>query len=157
MAKWEVPALIFEILAADSGRAEPPGAKLDYNFQVRPILADRCFVCHGPDEKKRQADLRLDQAESAYAGDVIAPGHPEKSLVIQRITADGKKRMPPEKSKLRLSKEEIATIRRWIAEGAEYKPHWALTPPADKVPLPAGPESHPPGAPLDHFILSRPR
>ncbi|MFL5340981.1 MAG: DUF1553 domain-containing protein [Gemmataceae bacterium] len=148
-----LPALLALSVAA-AARSEPPG-KLDYNFQVRPILADRCFVCHGPDEKKRQADLRLDQAESAYEGGVIVRGKPDESLVVQRITAAGKKRMPPEKSNLKLSGDEIQTIRRWIAEGAEYKPHWALSPPADVVPLPAVSNPNWPAQPLDRFVLAR--
>ena len=159
MLKWTFlhtfcPTLL-TLLAAVAAHAEPPAGKLDYNFDIRPILADRCFICHGPDEKKRQADLRLDQAESAHAGDVIVPGQPDRSLVIQRITAVGKKRMPPEKSNLHLSNDEIQIIRRWIAEGAEYKPHWALLPPADVVPVPVVANSAWPSQPLDRFILAR--
>src|SRR5439155_24394644 len=100
-------------LAPAALRGAPPAGKVDYNFRVRPILADRCFVCHGPDEKKRKADLRLDQAQSAYAL-AIVPGKPDDSELVQRITASGKKRMPPEKSNLHLSADEIALLKRWI-------------------------------------------
>src|SRR5947208_575571 len=121
-----LPTLIlFAVLGlVPAARAVSPSSargKVDYNFQVRPILADRCFVCHGPDEKKRKAELRLDQAESAYAL-AIVPRKPDDSELVQRITASGKKRMPPEKSNLHLNADEIALLKRWIAEGAEYKP-----------------------------------
>src|SRR5438128_6896183 len=96
--------------------AKPPPGKLDYNFHVRPILADRCFVCHGPDEKNRKAKLRLDLAEVAFARQAVVPGKPEESEVMERITADGSRRMPPRKSNLTLSKDEIEVLRRWIAE-----------------------------------------
>src|SRR4051812_2015454 len=135
------------------GAAAAPPEKVDYNFQVRPLLADRCFVCHGPDEKKRKADLRLDVAESARR--VLVPGKPEESEVVHRITATGKDRMPPAKSNLSLSRGEIDLIRRWVAQGAEYKPHWAFLPLPEAVPLPAVSDRRWPGTVLDHFILAR--
>src|SRR5437764_479424 len=151
-----VPLLAAACLAVTvpSPAAPPPGEKVDYNFQVRPILADRCFVCHGPDEKKRKADLRLDQADSAYAL-AIVPGKPDESELVQRITAGGKKRMPPEKSNLHLSADEIQILKRWIAEGAEYKPHWAFLPPPAVVPVPAVSDPRWPAGTLDHFVLAR--
>src|SRR5881394_1221540 len=91
-----VPLLAAACLAVTvpSPAAPPPGEKVDYNFQVRPILADRCFVCHGPDEKARKAKLRLDLADSAFAiRDVqtgkraVVPKHPEQSELYRRITA----------------------------------------------------------------------
>jgi len=136
--------------------AAPPTAKVDYNFQIRPLLADRCFPCHGPDEKKRKAKLRLDLSEVAIARKAIVPGKPDESGVIARITAsDPGERMPPSKSNLALSPDEIALIRRWIAEGAEYKPHWAFLPLPDHVPVPAVTDSKWPAGPLDHFVLAR--
>src|SRR5437588_7900935 len=109
---------------------------VDFNFQVRPILADRCFKCHGPDEKARKAKLRLDAAESAYAirdqktgTRAIVPGHPEKSELYLRITSsDDDTRMPPPQSKLNLAAGEKDVLRRWITQGAQYKPHWAFIP-----------------------------
>ena len=89
-----------------------------------PILADRCFLCHGPDAGKRKADLRLDVPESAYKVAVV-PGKPAESELMRRITASDHTRMPPKKSNLAVTKEEIELLRRWIAEGAEYKKHWA--------------------------------
>ena len=128
--------------------------KLDFNFAIRPILADRCFICHGPDKQNRKADLRLDIAESAY--DVaIVPGKPAASELIRRITAHDDKRMPPAKSNLTLSMEEIERLRRWIAEGAEYKKHWAFLPLPARVPVPAVSDGAWPRNPLDNFILAR--
>ncbi|HJT79286.1 MAG TPA: DUF1553 domain-containing protein, partial [Gemmataceae bacterium] len=121
----------------------------------RPILADRCFLCHGHDEKARKAKLRLDVAEVAYARHAIVPGKPEESLVIERITAEGGRRMPPPKSHLSLSKDEIDLIRRWIAQGAEYKPHWAFIPLPDAVPVPPVADAKWPANPIDHFVLAR--
>src|SRR3569832_226616 len=108
--------------------------KVDFNFQVRPILADRCFKCHGPDAKARKAKLRLDLAESAFAGRdpqkprrAIVPSHPEQSELVRRITtADEDDRMPPAASNLTLSEEEKDVLQKWIAQGAEYQPHWAF-------------------------------
>lgn len=139
---------------ADAG---PPAAgKVDYNFHIRPLLADRCFVCHGPDANKRKAKLRLDLPESAFGKGVLVPGKPDESPVVQRITAaDVHERMPPAKSNLTLNQDEIALIRRWIAEGAEYKPHWAFLPLPDSVPLPPVSDPRWPAGPPDHFILAR--
>jgi hypothetical protein len=143
------------LAAAGSAAGPPVEGKIDYNFHIRPLLSDRCFVCHGPDEKKRKADLRLDLPEAAHAGGVIVPGKPEDSLLIERITAADTQRMPPRKSNLSLSQDEIGLLRRWIAEGAEYKPHWAFLPLPDAVPVPAVADCAWPAGPLDHFIRAR--
>jgi len=141
-------------LATHAAAAPPAPAKVDYNFQVRPLLADRCFVCHGPDEKKRKAKLRLD--DPAVARRVLAPGKPDESELVRRITtADPAERMPPRKSNLTLNNEEIDLLRRWVAEGAEYKPHWAFLPPPDVVPLPSVADGKWPAGPLDRFVLAR--
>ncbi|HMI67789.1 MAG TPA: PSD1 and planctomycete cytochrome C domain-containing protein, partial [Cyclobacteriaceae bacterium] len=109
---------------------------IDYNFHVRPILSDRCFKCHGQDAKQRKADLRLDIAEDAYAalkknpGFAIVPGHPHQSEMYLRISStDTSFVMPPPSSNLSLTAEEVDLIRKWIEQGAKYKPHWALIPP----------------------------
>src|SRR5262245_6047095 len=108
--------------------------KVDFNFQIRPLLSDRCFPCHGPDEKSRMAKLRLDSKETALkalSGEmfVIKPGDPSKSEVIRRLTStDPAQKMPPPWSNLAVSPEEIALIRRWIEQGAEFKPHWSFIP-----------------------------
>jgi hypothetical protein len=110
--------------------------KLRFNRDIRPILSDKCFHCHGPDSKKREADLRLDDRAAAIKDGHILPGRPEKSLILDRIlTSDPDELMPPPKSKLgRLTDAETEILRRWIREGAEYEAHWSFLP----VPVPEG-------------------
>ncbi|MGB8170798.1 MAG: DUF1553 domain-containing protein [Chthoniobacteraceae bacterium] len=112
--------------------AAAPAAPLKFNRDIRPILSDKCFFCHGPDPKKRDSGLRLDVREEAvklrdgiYP---IVPGKPEESDLIVRVcSGDKDEQMPPPKSKLTpLTKAEIATLRQWIAEGATYEKHWAF-------------------------------
>ncbi len=134
---------------------EKPTTKLDYNQHIRPILADRCFICHGPDENKRKGKLRLDRRDSATTRRAIVPGNPDESLVVQRITGDDDQRMPPHKSNLSLSQAEIETLRRWIAEGAEYQPHWAFMPLPDTVQVPSVSPAHWPVQPIDNFVAAR--
>ena len=109
--------------------------KVDYNFHVKPILTDRCYECHGPDENARKADLRLDLEEGAF-GDLggghypIVAGKPEESELIWRIYAeDEDDRMPPPESRHSLTLSEKDTLRKWIEQGAEWKEHWAFEPP----------------------------
>ncbi|HZU37153.1 MAG TPA: DUF1549 domain-containing protein, partial [Gemmataceae bacterium] len=143
---------IFGVLAP-AATAGPP--KVDYNFQIRPLLADRCYACHGPDAHQRKAHLRLDMAASVKEKGVIVPGKPEQSEVYRRISAHDRDQMPPRKSNLRLNKDEIELIRRWIAEGAEFKPHWAFVPLPDHVRVPAVANKHWPTNPIDNFVLAR--
>ncbi|MEM6840840.1 MAG: DUF1553 domain-containing protein [Bacteroidota bacterium] len=109
--------------------------KVDYNYHVKPILSDRCFACHGQDNNTREADLRLDTEEGAYmalsSGEkAFVPGSWSKSHALQRILSDDPEIvMPPPESNLSLTDEEIATIAKWVEQGAEYKPHWAFIPP----------------------------
>ncbi len=117
-----------------SNRAAESTQKVDFNFEVRPVLADHCFKCHGPDARARKAKLRLDLAENAYAvrdsttgKRAVVPGYPERSELYRRITAaDPEQRMPPVSSKLSLTSAEKDLLRRWVAQGAEYRPHWAF-------------------------------
>lgn len=110
---------------------------VDFNFHVRPILSDRCFKCHGPDANKREANLRLDTEEGAFAAlkddpshHVIVAGDPMASALYTRIiNTDTSEMMPPPSSNLSLSKREIEIIKKWIAQGAKYKKHWAFIPP----------------------------
>ena len=114
------------LLPGVSGAVEK---KIDFNRDVRPILSDKCFQCHGPDEETRKADLRLDQRVSALAEQAIVPASPETSEVIARlITDDPDEIMPPPKVKKPVSAEEAEILRQWIAEGAEYKGHWSFEP-----------------------------
>ncbi|MDE2833178.1 MAG: PSD1 and planctomycete cytochrome C domain-containing protein [Bacteroidota bacterium] len=107
---------------------------VDFNFHIRPILSNSCYVCHGPDISTREADLRLDTFEGATArregGPAIVPGNPYRSLLIDRISDDDPDvRMPPAQTNKRLTQYEIALLSKWIDQGAEYKTHWALIPP----------------------------
>ena len=113
------------------GAAEP----LDYNRDIRPILSDKCFKCHGPDAAAREAKLRLDVRAEALAerrsGAIpIVPGKPDLSEVVQRIESRfANERMSPADSNVTLVAAEITTLRRWIAEGAEHRPHWSFSTP----------------------------
>ena len=105
--------------------------KVDYNFHIRPILADNCFACHGPDANERKADLRLDTEEGAFAAlkdapgqFALVPGQPAQSEVYLRVShTDSSELMPPPESNLSLSDRDIAMIEKWIEQGAEYKKH----------------------------------
>lgn len=133
--------------------------KLDYNRDVRPILSNKCFRCHGFDDKNRAAGLRLDMAEGALAerdgAAAIVPHAPEKSLLVERIeTSDVDLKMPPPESPQQLTEQEIALLKQWIREGAEYQPHWAFAP-LSKPEIPLSivtPVDTVPGSPLDGFI-----
>jgi Protein of unknown function (DUF1553)/Protein of unknown function (DUF1549)/Planctomycete cytochrome C/Concanavalin A-like lectin/glucanases superfamily len=144
-------ALLEHVCGAEPGR-------LQYNRDVRPILADKCFSCHGPDANARKADLRLDLRESAVAehdgGRPIVPGRADQSQIVSRIqSADDDEKMPPSKSNLRLSAVEIDVLRRWIAEGAEYQPHWSFIPPK-AGPVPDVRNAKWPRNEIDHFVLA---
>ncbi len=136
--------------------------RVSYNFDVRPILSDKCMTCHGPDANKREAGLRLDVAEDAYkalaenpAFHAIVPGKPELSEAYLRIiSSDTSKLMPPKSSNLKLSDYEIAIIKKWISQGARYEKHWAFVPPV-KSPIPQVSDNSWPKNPIDYFILAR--
>lgn len=109
--------------------------KPDFNRDVRPILADKCFSCHGPDQKHREAELRLDAEDSARPDGIIVPGHSEKSRMIERIlTSDPETHMPPAKTGKTLSEKEVQVLRNWIDTGAEFAPHWAYVAPKESSP-----------------------
>ena len=134
-------------------------AAVDYNRAVRPILSNNCLKCHGPDEAERKAGLRLDVRDSALAAvdggrNVLVPGKPEESALIARIEAMDGDVMPPEESGKKLTQAEKDVLRRWIAEGAEYREHWAFTPPR-RPPLPDVKDGSWPRNPVDRFILAR--
>ncbi|WP_442505586.1 DUF1553 domain-containing protein [Novipirellula sp. SH528] len=132
---------------------------LEYNRDIRPILAEYCFACHGLDGSSREADLRLDARELAIDAGAIQPGDPEASELIARVMSDDADMvMPPPASKKSLSSEERETLRRWVAEGAEYQDHWALIPPT-KVPPPQIDADRPDANwcknEIDQFVLAR--
>jgi mono/diheme cytochrome c family protein len=134
--------------------------KVDFNREVRPILAKNCFACHGSDEGTRAKELRLDLRDDAIKplkdGEAaIVPGDPDNSALILRITEeDDTLRMPPKKAGDRLSKPEIAILERWIAQGAEYAEHWAFVAPI-KRPLPVVKNGSWPRYGIDRWILAR--
>ncbi len=131
----------------------------DFNRDVRPILSAKCFACHGPDEGQREADLRLDERESAlmdrggYA--VITPGNPDESELVQRIISDDPDlRMPPADAGEALAEAEIERLRAWIAQGADYAKHWAFIAP-QRRPLPTVRRREWARSPVDLFILKK--
>src|SRR5437868_12428425 len=152
------PAILFACLswfaASQSSIAEthPP---VSYDRDIRPILSDKCYRCHGPDAKARQAKLRLDTREG-LASKVILAGKPDKSELVTRIFSDDDDvRMPPPDSKLSLTAEQKELLRRWISEGATFTEHWAFQPLPDKVAVPAVRDESWPRQPVDHFVLAR--
>lgn len=137
--------------------------QVSYNFDIRPVLSDKCFKCHGPDPNHREAHLRLDMAESAYAelsdnkgAFAIVPGHPDKSELIKRVrSVDPGYLMPPPDAHLgALTDHETQLFEKWIAQGAKYERHWAFTSPV-KAPLPKAGDSKWPKNEIDYFILDK--
>ena len=128
---------------------------LDFNRDIRPILSENCFYCHGQDGNKRQAELRLDQRDAAINAGAIVPTDAAASALMQRINADNPDElMPPAKSNRRLSAEQKAMLERWITEGAIFQNHWAFETPA----RPLEPEINMPGwvrNPIDRFVLHK--
>ena len=138
---------------------ETPQAPVNYNLDIRPILADNCYACHGPDAKSRQANLRLDTKAGAFSEPsgypVIVPGKPEESeLHIRVISNDDNYRMPPAGFNKTLTPEEIDVITQWILEGAKWEEHWAFTTPTRPRP-PDVKNGDWVRNPIDAFILSR--
>lgn len=136
---------------------------ISYNFQVRPILSDKCFKCHGPDANKRQAGLRLDIASEAYKAlkehpraHAIVPGKPELSELWLRVSSpDTSYQMPPADSHLPvLNETELSIIKKWIEQGAKYEPHWAFVAPVKPV-LPQVKNTAWPKNEIDYFVLQR--
>ena len=147
-------ALVILSLLTASALAAPP-ARVSYNHDVRPILASKCFACHGPDEDKREGDLRLDVRGEAVK-EAIKPGKPDGSELITRISSHDKDEvMPPPSSPKPMTSNEREVLRRWIAEGAEYEEHWAFQPiRSPLVPRTADPQS-PSVHPIDAFIREK--
>jgi hypothetical protein len=136
---WLVLAVGVLFASAGPARAEAvPGPQpLEFNRDIRPILSENCFYCHGQDGQKREADLRLDDLQAAIDSGAIVPGDPGASTILERIhSTDPDVLMPPPDSNRRLSEDQKKLLDRWIKEGADYEPHWAFTPPK----RPAAPE-----------------
>jgi hypothetical protein len=151
LAKWCTPAV------ADD--APPTTRPVEFNRDVRPILSEKCFACHGPDEKARQGELRLDDRASALADRggyaAIVPGNAEASAVLARVLSDDPdERMPPASTNKRLTEREVDVLRTWVDLGAEYQRHWAFEPlrwPA----VPTMPAGHSFANPIDAFVARR--
>ena len=153
---WSGAALLLAVCAGALRSADDP---VDFQRQIRPILADHCFECHGPDARARQADLRLDVRAAAVSevgeGDTraIVAGKPKESELLRRITtSDEGAVMPPPERKNPLTPEQAALLERWIAEGAPYSEHWAFGPPSRPV-LPAADDAT--AHPIDAFVAAR--
>ncbi len=136
---------------------------VSYNFNIRPILSDKCYKCHGPDASKRQAGLRLDKPESAFKAlrdnpnaHVLVPGLPEMSELFRRVsTNDTSEMMPPANSNLkRLTPHEVELVKKWIKQGAKYEKHWAFVSPKS-WPVPDVKDKEWPKNPIDNFILHK--
>lgn len=147
-------------LAGAEEQGAEQAAPIDFNRDIRPLLSDRCYQCHGPEEKSREAGLRLDRKEVAFGEldsgyTAIVPGDLKKSELYFRITTDDPDmRMPPADSGKSLSEDEIDLMRRWIEQGAPWREHWAFIPP-QRVDNPAVNDNTWPANFIDHFILSR--
>ena len=131
--------------------AEEP---VDFNRDIRPILAENCFYCHGQDSNKRQAELRLDIRELALQSSAFVPGQAADSSLIARIhSTDAESQMPPPKSNRKLSIDQKKLLAKWIDQGAAYSNHWAFIAPV-RPELPRVSKSDWPRTPVDHFVLS---
>ena len=138
-----------------SGSAIRADGKLQFNRDIRPILAENCFACHGTDSAARKAKLRLDDRAAAIDKEAIVPGKPDESKLVERLFLpdDEKKRMPPPSSHKELKPQQKAMLKQWVAEGAEYQPHWAFI--APKVAgVPAVKTAGWARTPIDHFVLA---
>src|SRR5262249_830600 len=135
-------------------------AKVDFDRQVRPILSENCYACHGPDEKARKAKLRLDTKAGAFAslrggGFVIVPGSTASSELLNRVSsANADERMPPAKTGKKLTRQQIALLRQWINEGAKGLDHWAFAPPR-RLALPQLADAGWARNGIDHFIRAK--
>ena len=151
------------VIVAACGRRAPEVAGVpevvDFNFHVKPILSDRCFKCHGPDERARKASLRLDIKDRAF-GELpsghraIVPGSLRRSALVGRIlSTDPKVMMPAPESNLALTDYEKAVLVRWVEQGADWKPHWSLIPPR-KPAVPSVRQTAWPRGDIDRFVLA---
>jgi len=162
-----VLAILYIVQACNSSSGIQTGEEripdsISYNFHVRPILSDKCFICHGPDANKREASLRLDIAEEAYKAlkdnpsvHALVPFKPQASEVFLRISStDSTQIMPPKSSNLKLTTREIAVIEKWIKQGAKYEQHWAFTPPKSPA-MPQVENKAWAKNEIDYFVLDR--
>jgi hypothetical protein len=159
--KQVVLALATLTLLASSAAGAEPAVKqpVDFNRDIRPILSDKCFHCHGPDESNREADLRLDSLEGLTADlgghSAVVPGNVKASALVARIThADPEERMPPADSGRSLTPQQVELISSWVQQGAVWKKHWSFISPARTQPPKVAKEGWAVN-PIDHFVLAR--
>jgi len=146
-----VPLLSFLIAAASVAAVQA----IEYNRDVRPILVQSCFACHGPDSAARQADLRLDLRDAAVEAGAIEPGKPDESELIRRVfSTDADEVMPPPDHQHQLTAEQKELLRRWVAAGAEYQSHWSFIAPR-RPPVPAVKSGAWVRNPIDAFVLAQ--
>lgn len=139
--------------------AAPQTAGIDFNRDIRPILSENCFACHGPDTENNKAGLRLDTFEHATAvhsnkGRAIVPGKPEDSLAVRKIL-DRERPMPPRETGKSVSTQQLAVLRAWISSGAKFEPHWAFRPLPASVNVPAVGQAAWCRDDIDRFVLAR--
>lgn len=149
--KLAAACLLVMALIAPSAQA----AEIRFNRDIRPILSDNCFACHGPDSSNRKAKLRLDLRENAIEKEAIVPGDLEKSELVKRVlTSDPDDLMPPPESHKTLSDAEKDLLKNWVAQGAEYEPHWAYIKPV-RADAPKTQNKRWIRTPVDAFILAQ--
>lgn len=154
--------LVLPILFASLQRTDAQeDESVQFNRDVRPILSNNCFACHGFDNKTREAGLRLDLRQDALSeldsgdGHAIVPGNPEQSILLERILSkDSSTRMPPEDSEKSLTPAQVETIRKWIEQGAKYEQHWAFEPPKSAKQPAVSNKSWPKNL-IDYFVLAK--
>ncbi len=140
--------------------ADTKDEPVSFNRDIRPILSDVCFQCHGPDAKERKGDLRLDNDEKLFAErdghHIVVAGNPAKSELFRRLSStDDEERMPPPSSGKKLTPQQIETVRRWIEQGAKYQGHWAFIPPTrPRLPV-LSTQYSVLNTPIDRFVLAR--
>lgn len=150
-----VPLLFATALPAQEHAGKP--VAVDFNRDIRPILSDKCFRCHGPDDSKREASLRLDSSDGLQADlggyAAVVPGDLNESVLVSKIThSDPDQRMPPADSGRSLTQHEIDLISTWIQQGAVWQKHWSFIPPV-RPELPKIEAENWPKNPIDWFVL----
>ena len=159
-AKLIAGGFVVAIALRAASAADGPAPAIDYDRQIRPILSNTCFKCHGPDAEERESGLRLDIRDEALkpadsGKRAIVPGKPEASRLIERVfSTDPGEMMPPPETNKKITAAEKDLLRRWIAEGAKYAEHWSFRPPRRPA-IPAVKNADWPKNAVDRFILAR--
>ena len=152
-----VPLLV-SLFALPSQAAPPTKGKLQFNRDIQPILADKCFHCHGPDKKNRKGDLRLDTKAGLFGkrddGRVVVAGKVKQSMLVKRVFATDDEQMPPADAPQKLTKQEKETLRRWIQQGAPWQGHWSFIPP-QRPSFPVTKNRNWAQTAIDRFVLAK--